>query len=233
MKPPLPLLVAGREAVFGRPLLLWEGSVRTNVYIDGFNFYFGAVKGTPYKWVNLAEMCRRLLSNHQINQIRYYTARIAARPHDPQQPDRQDIYLRALRTIPNLSIIYGTFLSHSVSMPRADSTASPPEMVMVIRTEEKGSDVNLATHLLQDGYEDDYECAVIVSNDSDLVEPIKVVRYSLSKPVGILYPHRRVSRELRQHATFVKRIRQGVLAASQFPPVMQDARGRFRKPPRW
>ena len=163
------------------------GNVRTNIYIDGFNLYFGAVRGTPYKWLNLAEMCRMLLPNHQINQIRYYTALVRPRPHDPQQLTRQQTYLRALRTLSNLSIHFGTFLSHEVPMPRADSTTSPPELVRVVKTEEKGSDVNLATHLLKDGFEDDYECAVVVSNDSDLMEPIKVVRHSLGKSVGVLY----------------------------------------------
>lgn len=207
--------------------------MRTNVYVDGFNFYFGAVKGTPYKWLNIAEMCRALLPNHQINQIKYFTARVIARPHDPQQPVRQAIYFRALQTLPNLSIIYGAFLSHEVEMPLADSQSNPPPLVRVIKTEEKGSDVNLATHLLKDGYENDYECAVVISNDSDLLEPIKVVRYNLGKVVGVLYPHQRASRELRQHATFIKPIRSGVLAASQFPPIMQDVQGAFHKPARW
>ena len=207
--------------------------LKTNIYIDGFNLYFGALRGTPYKWLNVGAMCQKLLPRNQIHSIKYFTARVAARPHDPQQPDRQDILLRALRTIPNLSIIYGTFLSHTISMPLADSTTSPPETVRVIKTEEKGSDVNLATYALKDGFEGDYECAVIVSNDSDLVEPIKVIRNSLHKPVGVLYPHRRVSRELRQHATFVKPIRRGVLTSSQFPETLEDDRGRFRKPTRW
>ena len=141
--------------------------------------------------------------------------------------------MRALQTIPNLSITFGTFLSHEVDMPSAGSAASPPPMVRVIKTEEKGSDVNLATFLLKDGYEGDYDCAVVVSNDSDLVEPIKVVRHSLAKPVGVLYPHRRASIELRLHATFIKPIRKGVLASSQLPRVMRDAKGQFHKPPAW
>jgi uncharacterized LabA/DUF88 family protein len=212
---------------------LWENRVRTNVYIDGFNLYFGAVKGTPYKWLDVSQMCRLLLPTFHIQQITYFTAKVLPWLHDPQQPLRQQIYLRALQTIPHLSIIYGMFLSHVVEMPRADSPTSPPEMVKVIKTEEKGSDVNLATHLLKDGYTNAYDCAVVVSNDSDLVEPIKVARYDLKKIVGVLYPHQRPSVELRRYATFMKPIRQGVLAASQFPPVLQDAHGRFHKPATW
>ncbi len=103
----------------------------------------------------------------------------------------------------------------------------------MIKTEEKGSDVNLATHLLVDGYNDDYEIAVIVSNDSDLLSPIQVVTGQLKKPVGMLNPQKHPSRALLPHVKFVKQIRSGVLAKSQFPLTLTDARGRFSKPAAW
>ncbi len=56
----------------------------TIVYIDGFNLYYGAVKDTPYKWLDLEALCRRLLPKDDIVGIRYFTARISARPGDPQ-----------------------------------------------------------------------------------------------------------------------------------------------------
>ena len=105
--------------------------------------------------------------------------------------------------------------------------------VRVIKTEEKGSDVNLATHLLIDGFDNSYELAVVLSNDSDLLEPIKVVTQRLGKPVGILNPHRSPSAALLPHVRFVKQIRRGVLAHSQFPTVMTDPRGTFSKPVGW
>lgn len=84
-----------------------------------------------------------------------------------------------------------------------------------------------------DGFKNDYEMAVLVTNDSDLLEPIKVVRYELNLPVGLLNPHKRLSRALLPHATFIKQIRKGVLASSQFPAVMTDRQGTFRKPASW
>lgn len=117
----------------------------------------------------------------QILQIKYFTALVNPRRSDPDQRSRQETFLRALRTIPNLSIVYGFFLTHEIVMPLA-----PPRRgyERVIKTEEKGSDVNLATHLLIDGFDDAYELAVVVSNDSDLLEPIKVVTQRLGKPDG-------------------------------------------------
>jgi hypothetical protein len=133
-------------------------------------------------------------------------------------------------TASNLSIIYGFFLTHEIMMPLAPPATGYKR---VIKTEEKGSDVNLATYLLIDGFDDAYELAVIISNDSDLLEPIRVVTQRLGKPVGILNPHRVPSVALLPHAKFVKQIRRGVLARSRFPDVLRDAKGSFSKPVGW
>ena len=154
--------------------------LRTNVYIDGFNLYYGALKNRPRaKWLDLSALCSILLTKNDVHRIRYFTARVQARSNSPNAPRHQAVYFRALRTIPNLSIHFGHFLSHPVRLPL---NSDPTRTVEVIRTEEKGSDVNLATHLLWDGFQDDYECAVIISNDSDLAEPIRVVKNELGRP---------------------------------------------------
>lgn len=113
----------------------------------------------------------------------------------------------------------------------------PPDQngsyVEVIKTEEKGSDVNLATHMLYDAFQGDYECAAVVSKDSDLVEPIRIVREELGLSVGLLNPGKKLSFALISHADFIKPIRRGVLAASQFPSELVDAQGKFIKPASW
>ena len=204
--------------------------MKANIYIDGFNLYYGAVKGTRYRWLNVAEMCRLLLPHDHLHQIKYFTALVHPRPHDPGQLTRQQTFLRALRTIPNLTVILGSFLTHDVMMLLAPPASG---YVKVTKTEEKGSDVNLATHLLVDGYNNDYEIAIVVSNDSDLLLPIQVVTHQLGKPVGLFNPQKHPSRVLLPHIAFVKQIRPGVLAKSQFPPVLTDSRGSFSKPASW
>jgi uncharacterized LabA/DUF88 family protein len=161
---------------------------KVNVYIDGFNLYYGAVKNTPYRWLDLLKLSKHMLPRDVIGEIKYFTARVSARPHDPGAPTRQQIYLRALRTLPNLQIIYGHFLTHPARMVLTGST--PVQTVWVDRTEEKGSDVNLATYLLRDAYTQRFELAVLITNDSDLVEPVKIVRKEIGLPVGILNPHK-------------------------------------------
>ena len=204
--------------------------MKANVYIDGYNFYYGCVKGTPYRWLDFSKLCNILLPNDDVRRIKYFTALVEARPSDPEKPVRQRTYLRALETIPNLEIILGSFLSHEITMPRAPAGTG---LVRVVKTEEKGSDVNLATHLLLDCFRDDYELAVVVSNDSDLVTPIQAVTKQFGKPVGLLNPQQHVSVALLPHVLFVKKVRVNVLKSSQFPLVLADKHGEFSKPPRW
>ena len=207
--------------------------MRTNVYVDAFNLYYGCVRGTPYRWLDLSQLFALLLPGNRIVRIRYFTALVVARPEDPQQPQRQQAFLRALSTIPNLSIHYGHFLSSTVRMPLANPPITGPRTVEVLKTEEKGSDVNLATHLLLDGMDGEYEVAVIVSNDSDLKLPLEVVRSRFQCKIGILNPHKNRSRALAQVTDFYKPIRTGPLAASQFPPILHDADGPIHKPAAW
>ena len=108
-----------------------------------------------------------------------------------------------------------------------------PEFVKVIKTEEKGSDVNLATHLLHDAHRARFEVAVIISNDSDLLLPIKIVREELGKKVGVLNPHKHPSQALLPHLDFIKAIRPGVLSISQFSNQLSDQHGTISKPAAW
>ena len=103
---------------------------------------------------------------------------------------------------------------------------------MVIDIKEKGSDVNLATELLVDAFNDMFDVAAIVTNDSDLASPIRAVCH-LAKTVGVINPHKRPSFELTNSADFVKPVRPWVLRQSQFPPVLPDKVGEIHKPSEW
>lgn len=204
------------------------------VYVDGFNLYYGATKKTPYKWLDISKLVQLILPKNQLLRIKYFTALVNARQNDPDQPIRQQVYLRALKTLPNLEIVLGHFLTHKTKLPLANPLPGRNQFAEVLKTEEKGSDVNLATHLLHDGYQNAFCAAIVISNDSDLVEAIKIVRNELHKVVIILNPHpNSPSMELKNTATFVKAIRQGVLAASQFPNTLHDQNGTFTKPAKW
>lgn len=118
--------------------------------------------------------------------------------------------------------------------PVRDCEQPWPDVVRIIKTEEKGSDVNLASHLLFDAFRDHYDVAAVISNDSDLVEPIRLVTREVGKPVGLLSPVKNPNPELEAVASFVKRIRPSHLRAAQFhnPLTMADGR-KLAKPEHW
>ncbi|MBX9579636.1 MAG: NYN domain-containing protein [Gemmataceae bacterium] len=210
----------------------------TNFYIDAFNLYYGCLKNGPHKWLNLVEFCRLSFPppTNQLHRVRYFTALVKPYPSDPQQPVRQQTLLRALRTLPELAIHLGQYRKSKTYLKLVSPPSGGPDTAHVWKSEEKGSDVNLATHLLLDAFQNDCEAAVVVSNDSDLCEPIRVVRQVLRKPVVVLFPvlpGRHGSNDLKKVASRHETIDPAHLAAAQFPPQLTDANGTIHKPATW
>jgi len=156
----------GSRAVRGNPSGLCFGwDMDTTVYIDGFNLYYRLLKTRPAsKWLNPVALVRRILPHNNITKVRYFTARVSGRV-DADAPRRQQLYLDALGTLPELEIHYGTFLEvrkyAGLVTPVLDRHVAEnkmpflkwPDVAYVWKTEEKGSDVNIATYLLLDGFQ--------------------------------------------------------------------------------
>lgn len=218
--------------------------MRTIVYVDGFNLYFRLLAQRPAaKWLNVKTLAEKVLKPANIIVgVRYYTARVSGRI-DAQAPSRQQIYLDALGTVPEISIHMGSFLLSEKFAglvkppefrPRTSMTPPWPDVVKVIKVEEKGSDVNLASHLLLDAFQGNFDVAAVLSNDSDLVEPIRIVTKVLGKPVGLLSPVSNPTSELRNVASFIKRISVSDLASCQFPdPVVLADGSTLNRPATW
>jgi len=219
-----------------------------NVYIDGFNLYYGAVKGTPYKWLDLQALCRRLFPRDNIHRIRYFTSKVRSTAKDPKKLQRQETYIRALKTIPNLTVHYGVFKTHVKRRVLACSHCGadygkglvcphydPPQLIEVLECHEKGSDVNLGSYLLLDGFRNEFEIAAVISNDSDLATPIRLVRCELGLDVGIVNPRgTRPCAELRTVATFNKTVFKSALKSCQFSAIVYDSHRRaIAKPQDW
>ena len=187
--------------------------MRTNLYIDGFNLYYRALKDTPFRWLDLWTLASVLFPGDDINMVCYFTARLGARPSNPNQPRRQLVYLRALATLPGVEIHYGVFRSGK----------------------EKGSDVNLATRLLVDGFNGDYEQAAVISNDADFAGAMRYVRDGMGLRVTLVNPdsQRPTQRDLVNASTYVKRLRKSHLRQSLLPGTLTDHVGVITKPPGW
>jgi uncharacterized LabA/DUF88 family protein len=202
---------------------------RTYIYVDGFNLYYRAVRRVRHcKWLDIRALCKSVLSEqNDIQAIRYYTADISGK-RDPDGPGRQRTYLNALLTIPEVSIHKGNFLSSGKWRNLADP---PYTRVWIENTEEKGSDVNLACHMVRDGFLNLYDVAVVLSNDTDLVEPIRIVRQELGKTVGLICPSDKAATSLKRIATFVHHITEARLRSSQFPDRIPGTE--LRRPAEW
>lgn len=210
----------------------------TNFYIDGFNLYYGSLKirYPQYKWLDIQALCENLVPNHQVNRIHYFTALMNNAANDDQIELRQQTYLRALATLPKVEIHYGKFETRKRRMMRWGPAHNETRTVLVSRTEEKRSDVNLATYLLIDACYDDFDDAVVISNDSDLVEPITAVRDRFHKRIGVVNPDDAYKRsaDLQNAGSWAfPTIYKRYLRDSQLPAQIADDGGEFGKPPRW
>ena len=109
-----------------------------------------------------------------------------------------------------------------------------PVTVRVRKTEEKGSDVNLATHLLLDGFRQAADAFVVVSNDSDLAEPMRVLIQEFQRTVGLVAPTKQPSNVLLGTGLqIIRELREGVLGAAQLPARLQDEHRTIYKPKSW
>lgn len=203
------------------------------MYIDGFNLYYGAVRNSQFKWLDLkALVCKLLKPYHNILSIKYYTAPV--KPiNDPKQPLRQQTYIKALKAyISEVSIYYGHFIIREVNAKLVEPLEGK-KYAKVYRTEEKGSDVNLAVHLVMDAWNDEYDCAVVISNDGDLSEALQIAKNQFGKNIGLINPqiNSDFSRKLYGIANFKKRIRKGVIKDSQLPDPIPGTN--IHKPKIW
>lgn len=94
----------------------------------------------------------------------------------------------------------------------------------IFNTEEKGSDVNLATYLIHDAWRDLFDVAVVLSQDTDLVEPVRIVRDEIRKDIGVVCLDGFKPGKLATYGSFVRQITPSRLAAAQFPETIPFGR---------
>lgn len=205
-------------------------------YIDGFNFFHGAVKKSGLKWIDLHKLACLLLRGEHVLKVKYFTARVDDRPEDPRQSQRQDVYLRALGTVPQIEVHFGQFRTRVKWVRLAHPAPDQAPAVQARITEEKGTDVALGAHLLWDAFRRDVEpldVALVISNDSDLQVPIDMAR-RLGVRVVTVNPHRHAGQADHLFGDDVRRLRLSHLEKARFPANLLDAEGRvIRRPPEW
>lgn len=216
---------------------------RAIVYIDGFNLYRRALSGNPeLKWLDLLALSRKLLPEYEIRRVHYFTSKLKYNAQsDPSRLTRQEIYFRALRTLsPELAITLGTFRSDDrwmIKLPlELDQDAGFYKMVRVRKVEEKGSDVNMAIRMIADALQGKCDVSVALTNDSDQVGPLTLLKQEFSQPFGLIYPvpSSRTSKSLEKTGpVFSRFINRDLIMESQFPEELVDEKGKFHRPTKW
>lgn len=212
-----------------------------SVYIDGLNLYRRLLQGYPAdKWLDVEALAQQLLPEYEITRVRYFTAIIKAAPgKDPSSPQRQQVYLRALDSLPRTTIHLGKFRIDKRVMILHPTELDPtglPRTVTVKKMEEKGSDVALASHLLLDAFTGDSDLYAVLSNDSDLVTPLRMARHELGRQTGLLTPvePKRASNELKQTLPMLHReVDIATVQQCQLPDAIRDGVGLVNRPPKW
>jgi uncharacterized LabA/DUF88 family protein len=228
----------------------------TAVYIDGYNLYYGRLRGTAFKWLDVVALSDRLLREHdpasEVALVRYFSAPCMARfaSHGQASMQAQQAYHRALlqRNPRRLTLALGT---HSVDqggtlVPRyvAGSPYDRNDRVRVWKIEEKQTDVNLALAMYRDACSGRFQQQVIFSNDSDAEPVLRAVRADFSElTVGVVTPrhapdgmrgHRNALTSLAAHAHWTRHhLRDDELEACQLPSRVPTRKKPIDRPPHW
>lgn len=227
---------------------------RTTIYIDGYNLYYSRLKGTSYKWLDIAALFRdRILlpqgPSAEVGAIKYFTAPVKASyaRHGEASTQAQAQYQRALQARePGLiQIINGFHIFEPTSLPSYQTDADPSKTSVsrVWMIEEKQTDVNIALHAYRDAVRGACDQLVICSNDSDLEPALRLIREDVpTVRVGLVMPLRDKetaggkvpNKRLTTLAHWVRHhIRDDELAQSQLPQNVPTRKKPASKPGHW
>lgn len=205
---------------------------RTIIYVDGFNFFYGAIKGSPNYWLNLERFFLAIRQHDDVRRIHYFTALVFGRDRPAQE-----VYLKALSTLPLVNVVLGKYKTKRLL---CNVSACTHGGVRHFETwEEKRSDVSIAVQMIDDAYQDACDNFVLVSGDSDLVPALHLIKLRYPEKQLIVYvPTRNKVRgaayELRGAADKHQDIPLALLKHCHFPSQIKYTDGSvLTKPSSW
>ncbi len=223
---------AGWAAYMAVRFLMGCNNQRSIVYIDGFNLYYGAVKGGPHKWLDFQRLFSMLRPDDDIQKIWYFTALI-----DGPRRAFQERYLEALETLSLVEVVLGRykFRTARCTVRGCDFDGNREFKI----PEEKRTDVNIAIQMVDDAHNQRADRMILVSGDSDLVPAVHRAKQSHPEVKVIVYvpsrdPQRGAAVELRGAADKDKTLPLVLIPRAQFPnPVRGGREGKIWKPEGW
>lgn len=183
---------------------------RVAFFIDGFNLYHSLKDNTPdCRWLNLRKLC-----DHYINPEKetiaaiYYFSAIANWQPDQTKIQKHTKYIERLRK-ENVTPVLGKFKEKDIHCKICGNNFKSHE--------EKRTDVNIALKIVSEAVLNSYDTGILVSGDTDMIPAIETIRnLALNKRIGVLFPLKRFSNELKEIADFNLKIKRDVLMDSLF-----------------
>ena len=229
---------------------------RCAVYIDGYNLYYGRLRETPFKWLDVVQLSEKLLlhrdQNESLECVKFFTAPALATfaTHGSASVEAQSAYHRALQTIhgARFELIHGshTFNKEGVLAPEfvPGQAFDRTRRVRIWKLEEKKTDVNLAVRMYRDACQERYDRMILISNDSDAEPVLEAIKADFpSIMLGVVLPirrsndgsaaPRRPSGSLLKFADCNSLISDEQLTAAQLPDVVPTKKKPIRKPIHW
>jgi hypothetical protein len=223
--------------------------MRVAAYVDGFNLYYGLFRGqghvsAAYKWLDIIRLTeltaiRRGIQNPNVVAVRYCTSQSLPTRTDPNQPARQAQLWSALRSDSRVSLIQGLHVERSSTVCAYGQDGKPQDKPFkASRREEKGSDVNVAAYLLRDAAKNEFDIAMVFSDDSDLENAIKLATVDFGKEVWVVSPAFRRTKPtlvLQRASSRYFRVDVSLLSQCVLPDPIIDSQGTVvaRKPKEW
>jgi len=218
--------------------------LRTIAYIDGYNLYYGLLRKSQYKWLDVYALFR----DHALNQssdlveVRYYTAPMLGKMSDDlESPIRQRRYLQALRKMHpiGLTLIEGRIVASTPFQRLIRPIPEAPHLqkVQVLDFNEKKTDVNIASDMINGAWLKTYDQAVLCSNDSDLEGALRSIKeHHPHIHIGLVAPisgedPRKISGDLAKFSDWKKILSTAHLARSQLPDRIPSSQ--LSKPAAW
>jgi uncharacterized LabA/DUF88 family protein len=230
---------------------------RVGAYVDGYNLFYGRLRGTAYKWLDIVGLVDDLLAERDQNEtlvkLNLFTAHALARfaGHGTASVEAQTTYLRAMATRhgERFEAVFGAHTCDASGTLLPEYVAGQPfdrhRRVRVWRIEEKKTDINLALSLYRDCARWRYDRVVIVTNDSDFEPALRAVREDFPDiGIGVVMPirpvvagmpsHRRPCISLSETADWsLMTISDDQLASAQLPALVPTRKKPLRKPAHW
>ena len=240
-----------KNHLLGGFFILEIRSLKTIIYIDGYNLYYGALHGSPYKWLDIVKLCELVCKEQNpssnIITVKFFTAPVKAKvsTHGQRSLKSQSDYHKALKLLyPHIVEIHnGYFMQERGFLPRYQKPLDKLDRLEVWRLEEKKTDVNIALHMYRDVIKTQADQVVLVSNDSDLVPALEFIKNeNVNIIVGSIMPRRKreggknraVNKEISDLSNWSRKyLLDSELEKSQLPDVVPSRKKPAFKPDYW